>query len=325
MPTLRSLEKDLTSFLKDSKIPARRPLLLALSGGADSVCLFHLLLLHRTKTERDFACAHYNHRTRRSSDLDEAFVRDLCKKHGVRLFAGKRRGEVAHLSEAQMRFFRKGFLQKTATRNKYRNILTAHQQNDQAETFLLRLIRGTGPEGLIGLRPQSPGEGIEWLRPLLKIPRTELAGILLHKKLEFREDPSNRDRRYLRSRVRHELMPLLTTFNPNIVELVAQCAGLMAEENAAMDRIVGQGRTSLRVDAMEKDPLALKRRKIRRSIEAAKGDLRKIQFAHIEAVLGLLTGGNEVHLPDALTVRRRGNMIHFTPHDKQRKTSGKKR
>ncbi|MDL2225716.1 tRNA lysidine(34) synthetase TilS [Eubacteriales bacterium OttesenSCG-928-M02] len=205
--------------------------LCALSGGADSVALLHLL--HGVKEEMGFSlsAAHYHHGLRRAADGDAAFVEELCKGLGVPLTIGY--GKVAEekgnrtLEEAA-RAHRYGFLEETMAAVGADKIAVAHHQRDQAETVLMHLIRGTGTRGLRGM-DRMRGDII---RPLLDVDKAEITAFLQEEGIGYREDETNADKGYTRNRIRLELLPLLQEYNPRIEEALCRTARAVAEDEA---------------------------------------------------------------------------------------------
>jgi len=236
------------------------PGIVAVSGGADSVALLRLFagtppgslreppspkrrgLKSETPPLRfgegvggwgvpNLIVAHVNHQLRGDeSDTDEAFVIELCNRLNVECRTARIPVPPGNL-EAEARRSRYSFFQRLAEETGVGWIATAHTLDDQAETVLHRLIRGTGIQGLRGIH-QSPGvatPGLSIMRPLLGIRRTELRDFLETFQQPFREDSSNADSRFTRNRIRHELLPLLETFNPQIAEVLNRLSQQAAE------------------------------------------------------------------------------------------------
>ncbi|HNW59844.1 MAG TPA: tRNA lysidine(34) synthetase TilS [bacterium] len=253
-------------------------LLVAVSGGLDSVVLLDLLASLTPEWRLELTAAHFNHGLRgTAADADEAFVRDLCARRGIPCETG--RGQVReyarlhHLGlEEAGRDLRYAFLGETARRCGCSIIATGHHAGDQAETVLDRLIRGTGVRGLAGIAPSrllgpadatsrsllgpagiapyrllgatgaaapppdrtasAPPAPLRLIRPLLFASRSDIAAWAQARGLAFREDASNRDRRIRRNRIRHELLPLLMTYNPRIEATLGQTAAHLREVEA---------------------------------------------------------------------------------------------
>ena len=227
-----------------------RPVVVGVSGGPDSLCLMSVL----RKAGFRVIVAHFNHKLRgRESEADEEFVKHLATERHFELAIGH--GDIPKEGnlEQNARNARYEFLLSTAQNLKASHVLTAHTMNDQAETFLLNLIRGSGIEGLAGMRvmrtlgretgdstPEasssrlpSPVSGHLLVRPLLRWAKREnTENFCRESGVEFRYDTMNEDMSFKRVRVRKMLLPMLKEFNPKIVETLAQTAELMAGQAA---------------------------------------------------------------------------------------------
>lgn len=181
----------------------------ALSGGVDSVALLLLVWLHWPERRPGLEAVHFNHRLRgRAADADEQFCRDLCRALGLRLHVGRRRLTQKVQSEAQARDLRFAMIDRVMLKTASRVLWLGHQQNDVAETMLMRLARGSGAGGLAAPRPvqMMPARRVN-LRPLLNLKRVEIESAMAEAKLPWREDSSNDTAAYFRNRVRHEVLP----------------------------------------------------------------------------------------------------------------------
>jgi tRNA(Ile)-lysidine synthase len=299
-------------------VPAGSCGLVAVSGGADSVALLHLLHGFAPAAGLRLHAAHLDHALRPDSPADVAHVRALCRTLNMPLVA--ERIDVAALARAGRggaeeiaRDARRAFLRAAAQERGCTWIALAHQRDDQAETFLLRLLRGAGTTGLAGMRPVEP----PYVRPLLPFARTELVEWLAGEGIAWREDPSNLDPVFARNRVRHELLPLLESYNPAIrVRLAELCRQLADDEHdwalrvgAELDRVaqLSEGECQLPCAALAGASPALAARVVRAALAQVRGDLRRIDAGHIAAILALAGGvrpQGEVHLPGAWVGRR---------------------
>ncbi len=218
-------------------------ILVAVSGGADSVCLLHLFLQVREEYRLRLAVAHFDHRLRgRESSGDAAFVERLAGQHGLPFVLGRSRGAVRQArasAQETLRRERLDFLLTEARRRRYGRVALGHHADDQAETVLLRLLTEGGPAGLAGIPPVSHGGRI--IHPLLDIRREDIEEHLRLLGVPWRTDRSNQGLRYLRNRVRHRLLPLLAAqYNPRISSRLAEVASLLRRDNALLDEISGQ-------------------------------------------------------------------------------------
>ena len=211
-------------------LPSGTTVLCALSGGADSVCLFHRLCQLREPLGFRLAAAHYNHALRgEESDRDEAFVEEIVgffvPDGSVPLLKG--RGDVAACAkesgrglEETAREMRYAFLREAAKQVGADMIATAHNLNDQAETLLMHLMRGSGLRGLCGMEPLRG----DVIRPLLTTSRAEIEAYLRENGLTWVEDSSNREDTYTRNWIRHQVLPLLEEMSPGAANRISQCA-----------------------------------------------------------------------------------------------------
>jgi tRNA(Ile)-lysidine synthase len=269
----------------------------AVSGGADSVCLLHVLLGLAPQWDLRLSVLHLDHGLRgEESRQDAEFVRGLADQLGLPL--SLREAPVAQSPdnlEQAAREARLAFFRETISSGAVERVATGHTRSDQAETVLFRFLRGSGTAGLAGIRPVT-SEGI--VRPLIEIERSEVQQFLLERGIAWREDSTNRSLQFARNRIRYELLPQIAReWNPAIGETLANTADwALAEEawwDAEIDRLACQhfttthGAILLRADRLNALPLAVARRLVRRAMELVKGDLRAIDFGHIASVLEL--------------------------------------
>ena len=307
--------------------------LVALSGGADSVAL--LLILR--ELERDGAlavagAAHLNHLLRGAdADADEAFCADLSARLGVPFMSD--RIDVVSLARAGKRSIedaartaRYGFLERAADTLGADRVAVAHTKDDQAETFLLRLLRGAGARGLAAIHPRAG----RVIRPLIDLERGALREYLAAHGEAFREDATNADVSIPRNRVRHELIPLLQTrFSPAVTDVLAREAALARDDEEFLQaeaiklagRIVLTGNTPgpadvhLDIDGLVRAPRALASRVVLGALQRQAGS-RPIHFDHVERVLALAgAGGGAISLPGQDAVRTGGTiLLRRRPH-----------
>lgn len=322
-------------------------IMLAVSGGADSSALLVAFdeLVKAGRIASEIVVAHFDHGLRGAAGVDDArWVRDLAHDLGREFVLGRSSkiestGARRDNLEQAARRARYDFLAVTARKFGVDAVLTAHTMDDQAETVLLRLLRGSGAEGLGGMHPVRPletGGDALLMRPLLSwARRSETEEFCRERGLEFRVDEMNEDERFARVRVRRSLLPLLETFNPRVVETIARTAGLLREDAGALEAEAAtllqaakllqapRGETeeegnsavpTLRVDALAAAGLAVRRRALRQWIAAARGDLRRIELVHVAAVEKLLAGergGRIAELPGGACVERRRGRLRF--------------
>jgi tRNA(Ile)-lysidine synthase len=302
------LARVLKTISRYNMLPEGVRVIVAVSGGADSVCLLHVL---RELAPASVAgIAHFNHKWRaEASDADEQFVAQLASELALPFFRAEATpGHVPGNLEQQARRARMAFFSSLDA-----TVALGHTRDDQAETVLFRFLRGSGLAGLAGIAPA--GKGI--IRPLLDVTRKEVEEFLRSRNIPWREDSSNADHRFARNRIRHELLPQLTRdWNPQLTGTLARLADLAHEEEhywaGALDQFAGQvpGAPSVELPTSTLTlPRALARRLIRRAIAQAKGDLRRIDFDHVEAIFDLQ---RRRRLP-GLIVTRSFDWIRFAP------------
>ncbi|MBZ5579095.1 MAG: tRNA lysidine(34) synthetase TilS [Acidobacteriia bacterium] len=270
---------------------------LAVSGGADSVCLLHVLRELASRWDLRLQVLHVNHHLRGAeSDADAEFVRAIASGFGLP-FAIREvdlTGCAGNLEQAA-RQARLAFFAEVIGGGPVRRVATGHTRSDQAETVLFRFLRGAGSAGLAGIRPVTR-EGI--VRPLLEVDRAEVLEFLRRRDISWRDDSTNLSLEFTRNRIRHELLPQLTRdWSPALTQTLAQTAEwALAEEaywEAEIDRLApvhlmpGPGCILLKTSALKELPSAAARRLVRRAMGRVKGDLRGIEFVHVQAVLEL--------------------------------------
>ncbi len=240
--------------LLESKLAAAWPLsdwddvtvVVAVSGGCDSVALLRAMLALKTSGAGRVCAAHLNHQLRPEADEDERFVVELCQRLGVKCEVEQAAvDQLAARSgnglEAAARMARYRFLQETAGRLGARFVATAHTADDQAETILHRILRGTGIRGLAGMPRARPLGHATLIRPLLGVRRDELRAYLDALGQPWRHDQSNADLRFTRNRIRHQTMPQLRRhFNAGLTEALLRLGALAGEAQAVVDELVAE-------------------------------------------------------------------------------------
>ena len=264
--------------------------LVAVSGGPDSVALLAALTALADSLEIEVCAAHFNHHLRGAeSQRDQHCVESVATLLGVRCVIGDAVGLAgASNLEARAREQRYAFLARSAASEACTKIATGHTLDDQAETLLMRLLRGSGWDGLAGIQAVRDGCII---RPMIECSRRQVLAFLKARALPYCEDSSNYDRRRLRNRVRHDVLPLLRTINPNVAHSLASTAQIVAAEAALLEADVcarlPAPAASLPVAAIAITPAALRGRLGRTWLRAQRGDLRRLTAAHVHAVVDL--------------------------------------
>ena len=299
----------------------------AVSGGADSIALLLLLLELREKLGIVLSVVHLNHKLRgRASDTDEKFVAKLAAQFDLPFLvahedvSSQAKRERANLEDAARRA-RYAFFDRLVAEGQLDRIAVAHTADDQAETVLAHILRGTGLAGLGGIHPEL---GCVF-RPLLKFRRADLRAYLRSRRQSWREDATNRDTKRMRARIRRKLLPLLERqFQPATVEHLCQLAELAREEEAFLEqqgnawvlRTSQAARNEARITLGEflQAHGAMQRRLVRTLVEDLKPRGRQLSAAHVAAVLQLAqqpNSGKTLQLPGGVEVRRERDALRF--------------
>ena len=341
-PRLNQFPRMLLVEWRKLKLPlADETVIVAVSGGADSTAL--LLALDELRSANKLAVklcvAHLDHKLRKSSTKDAKWVAQLAEKLGYECVVGH--SKVAEMAEANAdnleqaaREARYKFLERTAKRKTANYVLTGHTMDDQAETVLLRLMRGSAGAGLGGmerLRPLGKNSTIKLGRPLLWARRSETVSYCRLRKTEFLTDEMNDDQKFARVKVRQQLLPLMQSFNNRIVEALSRTASQLREDAAVLlndsDALLKRaavldhgddetGTPVLDVKVLAAAPAALRRRALRQWISEGRGNSRRLEMVHLLAVEKLLegtAGGRVVELPGGSRVTRKRNRLEFEP------------
>lgn len=311
----------------------------AVSGGADSVALLLALdeLKKRKKLKNRFVIAHFNHNLRgEESEKDAEFVKDLASEFELEFVSktAKSKTQKGNL-EQNARNARYEFLRQTAEDLKARGVLTAHTLNDQAETLLLNLIRGSGLEGLSGMKPvrslesrvssrefkiRNPQSAILLVRPLLNwARRDDTEDFCRAKNIEFRLDSMNFDETFSRVRIRKTLLPMLGDLNPKIVEILAKTAAILREDFEELQEIARQTENvsagnELQLKEIRNLVPSSRSRVLREWLKINRGDLRSLDAKHFEAIEKLIfsrKSGKTVELPNREAVVKEDGKLIF--------------
>lgn len=337
---MSNLLKELRAYIeKRGLLRAGERAGVAVSGGADSVALLRLLLELRDQLGIVLSVVHFNHKMRgAASDKDERFVRSLAEKHGLTLHLGhgdvkkKAESEKANLEDAARRA-RYAFFRRLTESGLVDCVATAHTADDQAETVLAHILRGTGMAGLGGIHPTTK-DGI--VRPLLAVRRENLRKYLRAKKQAWREDLTNRDISRQRARMRKKLLPLLEKdFNPKSIEHLGDLANAAREEEAltaglcetfhvthlkgkdgAVEISAHDLTRSFSLSAGKAASHALGKRLVREAFRRLSSKAGQLTLRHVEQVMALAEHGENgkvLQLPGKVDVRRDNDALVFIP------------
>ena len=295
------------------------------SGGPDSIALLHILKELIPQLKISLSIAHLNHGFRgKESDRDAEYVQELALELGLPVIV-ESRDVPAFIKEEGLspedgaRRARYDFFARVVKRVKANKVALGHNADDQAETVLMRLLRGSGREGLGGIPPVrelKPGSKVKVIRPLIEATREEVEEYLKEQGIKSRLDASNIEPVYLRNKIRLKLLPLLTKYNPNIKSILVRTAQILGEEdrylegivNRHLKRIVKKGKEGITLDIIKLSSLSLpiQRRILRETLGAIKGNKLDIQLSHIDDVLDLLRvrGRASLDLPGNILITK---------------------
>lgn len=343
VPRVNQFSRLLLVEWRKLKLPmAGETVVVGVSGGADSTAL--LLALHELKSASklsvNIGVAHLDHKLRATSGKDARWVSALAAKLGYECVIG--RAKVAEIARANndnleqaARQARYAFFERTAKRKSAKYVLTAHTMDDQAETVLMRLMRGSAGAGLGGMeamRSLTGKSSIQLVRPLLWARRHDTESYCRLRKAEYLTDEMNSNPALSRVRVRQQLLPLMQSFNNRIVEALSRTAAQLREDRAVLfsgadellQRASGEDPVSdeddetktapLNVKLLANEPPALRRRALRQWLAQARGGTRRLEMVHLLAVEKLLegtAGGRTVELPGGGRVKRSKNRLEF--------------
>lgn len=308
--------------------------LVGVSGGPDSVALLYTLYELRRFFGLQIYVAHLNHGLRKQAKTEQTYVETLCKSLALPFLTKTiKLKKTATSLEEIAREARLKFLINTAKKINADAIALGHHQDDLAETVLMRILRGAGPDGMRGILPQRTIYGFSVVRPFLSVRRASITKFLKHKRIKFFTDASNADKKFLRNKIRSELLPRLQKeYNPNIQETLAHLSETLSlsydyirrESEKLFQRSKTKSKDSktIRVDSKKIAHLhpALLCEMIRLAVEDALGHTRKLTFTHIQEIENLIRQHSTnavISLPFGLRITRKRSAIIFTKSSKR--------
>ncbi len=310
-------------FIQEQHLLPKQPkLVVAVSGGPDSVCLLHILVKLRERLSITLHVAHLNHQLRGAeSEADDQYVLDLARQLSIPATVEERDVKTYQTShrlslEEAAREVRYTFLAQVANSIGTDRVAVGHTTDDHVETILMHLIRGTGTRGLRGLQPSSQwpssGSSLTIIRPLLQVSREETNAYCHQHQLTPRIDTSNLSLSPLRNRIRQQLLPLLQSYNPQVTEALLRTAHIATDDLAFLDeevtrlwdKIAQKQETTIILDKERflELPAALKRNLLRTCVENLLGNLKDIETRHIKEIMAALNkpAGKIISLPEGL-------------------------
>ncbi len=316
------IDKVKNTIKKYNLIGKNDKLVIGVSGGPDSVMLLYFLSSLSKEFNLSLHVAHLDHMLRKDSYQDAEFVTSLAERFKIPVTAA--RVDVKELAkkgslEEIARKTRFGFFFKIAKSINANKIALGHNLDDQAETVLMRVIRGTGLYGLSGILPKREIEGYCIIRPLIEISRREIEAALKKKKIKARIDKTNLEDFYFRNKIRNRLLPLLAKeYNSNIKEVLSNMAFSVGYDydylNQMAIKIVLRLGRRIKISEFVKLHPALQRLVLRLNIARVKGDMRRLTFQHINEVNDLIFNrpvNSVVDLPKGVSVIKKNKTLFF--------------
>lgn len=302
---------------------------IGVSGGPDSVCLLDILHQFLRDLDIKLVVAHFDHGLRpQEDDKETAFVQEIASSLNVPFKTGKASGMTNKTGlslEELARDARYDFLKKTKKQYTADKIALGHNMNDQAETVIMRLLRGSGPSGLSGIPPcREPGI----IRPLIEIERKDILAYLEERRLGYVSDSSNIDTKFLRNKIRIELIPQLQTYQPRLAKILSNTAKIIRDEDYYMEAAANEwlsknsesdlkNNVTIPLDSFPRLPEPVMNRVIRVALKDTDKRLRRIDLSHINSIKSLALGDRPqgmLNLPNGLIVKRSYDALVFSWH-----------
>lgn len=306
-------EKVLETINKYHLINENDHIVLGVSGGPDSTCLFHIFLKLQEKLKFTFVVCHINHGIRKEAVEDEQYVESLCKKHNIKFYVKHEdvleKATSLKLSTEEMgRKVRYEFFNEILEKEEATKIATAHTKNDLAETVLMNLLRGSGVSGLKGIEVKRDNI----IRPLLECTKDEINTYCKENKLEPKIDKTNFENIYTRNKIRNELIPYLQKeFNPSIINSITRMSNILADEDKYLERLTikeykdiciqeEENQIILELKRFNSLDLVIKNRIVLYTITRLFGASSGIEKKHIEDIIKLCANniGNKFLIPN---------------------------
>lgn len=317
------LEKVKNTIKKYNLIDKGDKIVIGVSGGPDSVALLYLLNSLKKELKLSIHIAHLDHMLRRDSFRDREFVEKLAKELKTPITCAQinikglaKKGSLEEIARnARLKFFF-----RVARDIKAAKIALGHNLDDQAETVLMRILRGTGLYGLRGILPKRNIKGYQIIRPLIEIKRKEIEAFLKKRKITPCIDISNLEDIYFRNKIRNRLLPLLKRdYNKNMKELLSNMAESVGQDYAYLSNAAERAMKRLRaaklnLNKFKKLHPAIQRLVLRLSIQRIKGDIRRITFQHIREIEDLISNrplNSIVDLPKGVSVIKKKKYLFF--------------
>ncbi len=299
-------------------------ILIGISGGPDSICLSRVFLKLKEHYKLEIGLFHVNYGLRgEASEEDERFVREFAENNKLKLkvvkFA-KKEGEKNGNLEAQMRVFRYSEFERFAKKEGFDRIALAHNADDQVETFLMNLFRGSGTKGLSAMKPKRG----KIIRPLLFISKNEILNWLKQNEQKYQIDASNFDESFFRNKIRHKLVPVLEEYSPQLRNRIFQLTNNLKDENVVVEEIVekkyneivqnNKERSLVLISDLENCSIGMRKLLFRRILENIKGELRNVSsnnFFEFDKIFKSNKAKKQFCITSGVVIERSGNHITF--------------
>ena len=301
-------------------------IIVAVSGGPDSICLMDILACLSKEMDTTLVIAHYGHGLRPEEDAYETdMVREYARSLNVPFETERASGLglVSSSLEEKARELRYDFLERIRIKYNAHKIAMGHNLNDQAETVLMRLLRGSGMTGLSGIPPVRDNTVI---RPLIETGRQDIINYLKSGNLKYATDSSNKDNRFLRNKIRMELLPEMIKYQPGLIEILGKLARNLRDENSFFESLAEKwvderleqdekGDSFLYIHSLKDLPNAFIRRIIRSVIRRHHKTLYAVRWDHVQNIIDLISNARpniSINLPEGLVIRKEYNRLIFT-------------
>lgn len=328
------IEKVINTIKCNNMFELNDKVVVALSGGPDSICLLHILHTLKDELNISIVAAHVNHCLRgEAADNDEMYVKKICEELGIQCFVkredvhriSKERGISCEMAGREVRY---EFFEEVLHKINGNKIAIAHNANDQAETVLMRILRGTGLEGLVGIRPVRDNI---FVRPIINLTRDEIENYCEINKLNPRIDKTNFENIYTRNKIRLELIPYIQkNFNSDVIEVLNRFSDTVKIDNEYINNVAKEKYNEYSEISKEKIILkgqlfkeheAILTRVIRIAIKNIKGDLNNLEKNHIYDIIDIQkkSTGKYIMLPSGIRVTNNYGDIYVYKEEKEHK------
>lgn len=308
--------------------------LLCVSGGPDSVFLVHSFLYLGKEFGVRLFIANLDHGIRGIDSVkDSLFVKRIAEKNHIKLFFKKLKlkADGKHSIEEIARRDRYDFFKSVSLKSKISRIATAHTLDDQAETVLMRVIKGTSLKGITGIPPVRSDGSVSFIRPLIELEKRDIVAFLKKGKISYRIDKTNLENKYLRNAIRNNVIPYLERYNPRLKRALSNLADTLREDREFIEqeKEKGQIRVSgkknkavLYMKDIVTQPVAIRKEVVRDTIAQIDGNIKKLTFDHwrmVDSLIRSMPSGKVIELPGRIVLKKEKALLVFEKHSAKRK------